>query len=152
MNDVVQPQWYAIPGGLYFIGIGFLEWRRNKSRYAIAIELLGLGTLLVTSFAQSLNGVQGFPYFVLLMFEALLVIWWGVIQRRKIPFFIGIGASVLNIVAQVTILVNVYNINIWLVGLGVGLLIMGIAVSVELKREQLRARSRELSEALEKWE
>ena len=152
MNDVVQPQWYAIPGGLYFIGISFLEWRRNKSRYAIAIELLGLGILLVTSFAQSLNGAQGFPYFVLLMFEALLVIWWGVIQKRKIPFFIGIGASVLNIVAQVTILVNVYNINIWLVGLGVGLLIMGIAVLVELKREQLRARSRELSETLEKWE
>ena len=152
MNDVLQPQWYAIPGGLYFIGIGFLEWRRNRRRYAVAIELLGLGILLVTSFAQSLNGTQGFPYFVLLMFESLLVIWWGVVQKRKIPFFTGIGASVLNIIAQVTVLVNVYNINIWLVGLGVGLLIMGIAVWVELKREQLRARTRELTETLEKWE
>ena len=152
MNDVAQPQWYAIPGGLYFIGISFLEWQRSKSKYAVAIELLGLGILLVTSFAQSLNGAQGFPYFVLLMFEALLVIWWGTIQKRKVPFFTGIGASVLNIIAQVTVLVNVYNINIWLVGLGVGLFIMAIAVFVELKREQLRERSRELSETLEKWE
>jgi len=152
MNDVQQPQWFAIPGGLYFIGIGFLEWRRNRKVYAIAIEILGLGILLVTSFAQSLNGAQGFPYFVLLMFESLLVIWWGVLQRRKIPFFTGIGASVLNIIAQVTVLVNVYNVNIWLVGLGVGLLIMAIAVWVELKREQLRARTRELTETLEKWE
>jgi len=152
VNNIAQPQWYAIPGGLYFIGVGFLEWQRNKSKYAIAIELFGLGILLVTSFAQSLNGAQGFPYFVLLMVEALLVIWWGVIQKRKVPFFTGIGASVLNILAQVTVLVNVYNINIWLVGLGVGLLIMGIAVWVELKREQLRERSRELSEALEQWE
>lgn len=152
MNDIAQPQWYAIPGGLYFIGVGFLEWQRNKSKYAIALELLGLGILLVTSFAQSLDGAQGFPYFVLLMFESLLVIWWGVIQKRKIPFFTGIGASVLNIFAQVTVLVNVYNINIWLVGLGVGLLIMGVAVMVELKREQLRERSRELSETLEQWE
>lgn len=152
MNDVVQPQWYAIPSGLYFIGIGFLEWRRNRKSYAVAIELLGLGILLVTSFTQSLNGEQGFPYFVLLMFESLLVIWWGVLQKRKIPFFTGIGASVLNIIAQVTVLVNVYNVNIWLVGLGVGLLIMAIAVLVELKREQLRARTRELTETLEKWE
>jgi len=152
MNDIAQPQWYAIPGGLYFIGVGFLEWQRNKSKYSIAIELFGLGILLVTSFAQSLDGAQGFPYFVLLMFEALLVIWWGVIQKRKIPFFTGLGASVLNILAQVTVLVNVYNINIWLVGLGVGLLIMGIAVMVELKREQLQERTRELSEALEQWE
>jgi len=152
MNDVIQPQWYAIPGGLYFIGMGFLEWQRNKNKYAIAIELLGLGILLVTSFAQSLTGAQGFPYFVLLIFEALLVIWWGVIQKRKIPFFIGLGTSVLNIIAQVTVLVNVHNVNIWLVGLGVGLLIMGIAVWVELKREQLRVRTRELTEALEMWE
>lgn len=152
MNDVLQPQWYAIPGGLYFIGMGFLEWSRNRKGYAVAIELLGLGILLVTSFTQSLNGAQGFPYFVLLMIESLLVIWWGVLQRRKIPFFTGIGASVLNIIAQVTVLVNVYNVNIWLVGLGVGLLIMGIAVWVELKREQLRTRARELTETLEKWE
>jgi hypothetical protein len=34
----------------------------------------------------------------------------------------------------------------------VGLVIMSIAVYVEFKREQLRARSRELTEALEKWE
>ena len=61
-------------------------------------------------------------------------------------------ASALNIIAQVIVLVNVYDINIWLVALGVGLLIMGIAVYVEFKREQLRTRSRQLTEALESWE
>jgi hypothetical protein len=86
------------------------------------------------------------------MFESLLIVAWGVYQKRKIPFFSGIGASALNIIAQVIVLVNVYDINIWLVALGVGLVIMGIAVYVEFRREQLRARSRELTEALEKWE
>jgi hypothetical protein len=152
VNDVMQPQWYAIPAGLYFIGIAYLEWHRNRHRYALGIEILGLGVLLLTSFIQSLNGAEGFPYFVLLMFESLLIIGWGVLQKRKIPFFTGIGASALNIVAQVIVLVSVYNINIWLVALGVGLLIMAIAVYVEFKREKLRVRSRELSEALEKWE
>lgn len=152
MNDIRQPQWYAIPGGLYFMGLAYLEWQRNRSKYAIAIELLGLGILLITSFTQSLNGTQGFPYFVLLMVESLLIIWWGTIQKRKIPFFVGIGFSALNIIAQVIVLVNIYNISIWLVGLGMGLIIMTIAVFVELRREQLRARTREWSETLEKWE
>jgi len=152
INDVTQPQWYAIPAGLYFIAVSYFEWKRNRKRYAVGIEILGLGVLLLTSFTQSLNGAKGFPYFVLLMLEALLVILWGVLQRRKIPFFTGIGASALNLLAQVIVLVNVYDINIWLVALGVGLFIMGIAVLVEFKREQLRARSQELSEALEKWE
>jgi hypothetical protein len=149
---VAQPQWYAIPGGLYFIGLGYLEWRSNKSKYAIALEILGLGLLLVTSFAQSLNGENGLPYFVLLIFEGLLAIWWGVLQKRKIPFFTGIVASAINIVAQVIVLINVYDINRWLVAFGVGLIIMIIAIGIERLREQLRASARVLSETLEKWE
>ncbi len=134
------------------MGLAYLEWQRNKSKYAIGIELLGLGILLITSFTQSLNGENGFVYFVLLMVESFLIIWWGAIQKRKIPFFVGILFSALNIIAQVIVLVNVYNISIWLVGLGMGLIIMAIAIFVELRREQLRARTREWSEALEQWE
>jgi len=155
VNDISQPQFYAIPGGLYFMGIAYLEMQRNRKKYAVAIEILGLGVLLVTSFAQSLNGETGLAYFVLLLVESLLVIGWGVLQKRKIPFFIGIGSSAINIAAQVIILISVHDIhrvNRWLVAFGAGLLITGIAIVAELKREQLRARSRQLSEALEKWE
>jgi hypothetical protein len=84
-----------------------------------------------------------------------LVIGWGVLQKRKFPFFTGIAASAINIAAQVIILISVHDIhrvNRWLVAFGVGLLITGIAVVAELKREQLRARSRQLSEMLERWE
>jgi hypothetical protein len=152
MNDINQPQFYAIPAGLYFMAMGYLELRRNRKRYGIAVDILGLSVLLVTSFAQSLNGAQGFPYFVLLLIEALVVIWWGALQKRKIPFFAGIAASALNILAQVIVLISVYDINRWLVAFGVGLLIMGIAIYIERGREQLRTYSREWSEALEKWE
>jgi hypothetical protein len=84
-----------------------------------------------------------------------LMIWWGVLQKRKIPFFTGIGATVINIAAQVVVLIAVHDIhrvNRWLVAFGAGLLITGIAVFAELKREQLRARSRQLSEMLEAWD
>ncbi len=152
MNDINQPQWYAIPGGLYFIGLAYLEWQRNKSRYAIGLEILGLGILLITSFIQSVNSETGFPYFVILMVESLLVIGWGTIQKRKIPFFTGIASTAINFIAQVIMLVNVGIINIWYVGLGTGLLIVGIAIFVELRREQLRARIGKWTEALEQWE
>ena len=151
INDVRQPQFYAIPAGLYFMGLAYLEWLRNKSRYSIGLEVLGLGVLLVTSLAQSLNA-QGLPYFVLLMAEGLLIIFWGLYQRRKIPFLTGVGASMLNVVAQVIVLVSVYDINRWFVAFGAGLLIMSLAIYIERSREQLRARARELSETLEKWE
>lgn len=155
MNEIRQPQFYAVPGGLYFLGIAYLETQLGRKRYAVAIEMLGLGVLLVTSFAQSLNGEKGLAYFVLLMIESLLVIWWGVLQKRKVPFFTGIGASAINIAAQVIILISVHDIhrvNRWLVAFGAGLIITAIAVIAELKREQLRARSRQLSEMLETWE
>jgi hypothetical protein len=151
INDVKQPQLYAIPAGLYFMGLAYLEWQRNKSRYSVGLEALGLGVLLVTSLAQSLNA-QGLPYFVLLMAEGLLVVFWGLYQKRKIPFFTGIGASTLNVVAQVIVLVSVHDINRWFVAFGVGLLIMSLAIYIERSREQLRLRARELSETLEKWE
>ncbi|MCI0554534.1 MAG: hypothetical protein L0287_26600 [Anaerolineae bacterium] len=155
MNEIRQPQFYAIPGGLYFLGIAYLEMQLGRKRYAVAIEMLGLGVLLVTSFAQSLNGETGLAYFVLLMVEALLVIWWGVLQKRKIPFFTGIGASAINIAAQVIILISVHDIhrvNRWLVAFGAGIIITGIAIIAEHKREKLRAYSRQVSEMLEKWE
>jgi predicted membrane channel-forming protein YqfA (hemolysin III family) len=99
-----------------------------------------------------LNGKEGLPYFVLLLVEALLVVWWGTLQKRKIPFFAGIGFSALNVLAQLIVLVSVYDINRWFVAFGAGLLIMGIAIYIERSREQLRLRVRELSETLEAWE
>jgi hypothetical protein len=154
-NDIRQPQLYAIPGGLYFLGIAYLEIQLGRKKYALAIELLGLGLLLVTSFAQSLDGETGFVYFIVLMVESLVVIGWGVLQKRKVPFFTGIGATVMNIAAQVIILISVndiHRVNRWLVAFGVGILITAIAVIAELKREQLRTYSRQVSEMLETWE
>ena len=152
LREVTQPQFYAIPGGLYFMAVAYLELQRERRRYATAIEILGIGGLMVPTFVQSLNGKQGFPYFVILMIEALLILWWGTLQKRKIPFFAGVGTSALNIFAQVIVLVNVYNISIWLVAFGVGLIIMAMAIYIERSREQLRARAQELSETLERWE
>ncbi len=160
-QEVRQPQLYAIPAGLYFAGIGILERRRERRPFAVYIQCFGLVVMLLTSFIQSLNSAGGFPYFLLLLVEALLVIWCGAAQRVKIPFFIGLGASALNVVGQVTVLLLATrrsapdqgsSLTPWLIILGVGLLITFLAVVVERQRARIIARTQEWREVLEAWE
>jgi hypothetical protein len=151
-QEIKQPQLYAIPAGLYFVFVGFLERRQGRKPFAMVVENFGLAVMIVTSFIQSLNGEQGFLYFLLLLVEGLLVIWWGMVQRRKIPFFIGIGASVLNVVSQVVVLINVYDVQRWIIILGVGVLLVTAAIFVERQREQIIAQMQEWREELETWD
>ncbi|MCA9943192.1 MAG: hypothetical protein KC449_06900 [Anaerolineales bacterium] len=150
-QDVRQPQLYAIPAGLYFFTIGFLERRRGRYLFACYLEGFGVTIILLTSFIQSLSP-DGFVYFVLLMGESLLVIWTSAMRRVKIPFFIGFGFNVLNIVAQLIVLVNVYDINRWLVILGTGLLLIATGVYVERKRENIIDTAHVWKEALATWQ
>jgi len=151
-RNVTQPQWYAIPVGLYFTFVGHLERRQGRKTFAAFIEGFGLAVLLVASFIQSLNGAAGFPYFLLLLVEGLVVIWWGAMQRRKIPLVLGVGASALNVIAQVIVLINVYDVHRWLIILGVGVLLVTTAVFVERKRLQIIARAQDWLEVLDTWE
>ncbi len=151
-QDVTEPQWYAIPAGIYFTVMGELERKRGRGVFAKIITGFGLAVLLMTSFAQSLGYDDGFIYFIILLVEGLLVWWWGAARRQKVPFFAGLGASVLNIISQVIILVQDYNINRWITILGVGLLLMVIAIFVEKQRETIIARSKEWSDKLDSWE
>jgi hypothetical protein len=150
-RDVRQPQLYAIPIGLYLMGVGTLE-RRRRSHFPVLLECFGLAVLLLTTFIQSLNGVEGFPYFVLLLAEGIAVIGWGAWRCIKIPFFIGLGASALNVVAQVVVLVSVYEVNRWFIIFGVGTLLVATAVMVERRRERLVSRVQEWRGTLEGWD
>jgi hypothetical protein len=152
VRNVEQPQFYAIPAGLYFTGMGFFERARRPGRFALLIESLGLALLLVTSFAQSLNGETGFPYFLLLLVEGLLVVWWGAARRLRVPFVIGLTASVINVLAQVVVLVRVYDVNRWIIIFGVGILLVGLGIFVERRREMLLARAQEFRDMLERWD
>ncbi len=151
--DIRQPQWYAIPTGLYFSLIGFFERRQARAKIGVALELFGFAVLLVTSFIQSINVRDDYQiiYFVLLLVEGLALIILGVLQRRKLPFAIGLGASVVNVLAQIVVLVIVFKISTWFVALGVGALFILIAILVELKREQIKIRSREWIDTLDHW-
>lgn len=154
-GQVTEPQWYAIPAGLYLAGMGFLERRRGARKlYAIGLESLGLAVLLLVSFIQSLRGgADGVPYFVLMIVEGLLVIGWGAWRRLKVPFFIGFAASALNVVGQVVVLfAGGSTFTRWLIIGVAGLLIVALAVFVERQRILIIAKAQEWREALETWE
>jgi len=151
VRDVRQPQLYAIPAGLYFTLMGYLEGKRGRRTFAHILEAFGLAILMVTSFIQSLNGAEGFPYFVIMLVEGVLAIWWGAARRQKIPFFAGLGASVLNVVAQVVVLVSVYQVSRWFIILGVGLVLVVLAVFVERRRERLLSQAQAWRDAIETW-
>ena len=150
-RDILEPQLYAIPAGFYFTVMGELERRRGRSVFSKIITGFGLAVLLVTSYVQSL-GNDGFVYFVILLVEGLLVWWWGAARRQKVPFFVGLGVSALNVISQVILVVRVYDINRWIAILGVGLVLVVAAIFVEKQRETIIARSKEWSEKLDSWE
>ena len=152
VRQVQQPQWYAIPTGLYFTIVGLLERRRGRPVYAALLEAFGLAVMLITSFIQSLNGAQGFPYFLLLLVEGLLVIWWGAARRVRLPFFSGLAASVLNVVAQIVVRIQVYEVSRWVIILGVGLALVTIAIFVERQRERILAQAKIWRDQLETWD
>ncbi|MGC1377987.1 MAG: hypothetical protein WA821_17270, partial [Anaerolineales bacterium] len=149
VQNVALPQVYAIPAGLYFIGMGFFERARRPGRFALLIESLGLAFMLVTTFIQSTNTQTGFPYFLLLIVEAALVVWWGAARRLRVPFVIGIIAIVVNFLAQVV--VRFHDANPWIVGLVVGIVFLGLGIIIERRREALLARAQELRDRLERW-
>jgi len=151
-EGISEPQLYAIPAGVYFTGIGFLERRRERRLFALLVESFGLALLLVTSFVQSLSGSDGFLYFLLLLVEGLLVLWWATIQRLRVPFLIGLSGSALNVVAQIIVSINVYDQQRWFIILGVGLALVIGVIFIERERENFISRVEEWRELIWSWD
>ena len=152
-QSIPYPQLYAIPFGLYFILVGELERKAGGQKlYARLLEMLGVAVLLISSFAQSLNGKDGFPYFVLMLAEGLVVIYWGTQQRRRLPFLFGLIASFVNVISQIIVLLNAYNVSNLFIFLGLGSIILVGGVLIERRREHLIRGAQAWREGLDTWE
>ncbi len=148
--QVSQPQWFAVPAGLYFIGVGVFERRRGRDRFSLLLESLGLAVMLVTSFIQSLDPENGFWYFLLLLVEGLAAMGWAAFQRRKAPFLIGLGANVFNILGQVVLVfIGGTGITRWVISILVALVLLLATMFAE---RWIIPRAQDLRERLEAWE
>jgi hypothetical protein len=150
--DMPNFQWYAVPAAVYLLGVGWLEWRQGRKAVACWIDRAGLVIGLGSAWVQSVPGVMetGWPYALIMGAEALLLVWWGSARRQKQFLYIGVVGVVLAAVTQS--IEPLMSANRWIVFGIVGTLLVGVAIVVERKLEQIRELSAELRLRLEGWE
>jgi hypothetical protein len=148
--DLREVQWYAVPAGVYLLGVGYLEWRQARKRLARWIDRAALLLLLGTSFYQSL-GDDGWLYALLMGVEGLLLIWWGSARRQRRFLTFGVLGVVLAVSGQ--LLRQLFSVtNAWIAFGVVGLFVIAVAILVERSLETVKRVSQEWRERLEKWE
>ncbi|MEW5872127.1 MAG: hypothetical protein AB1894_22890 [Chloroflexota bacterium] len=147
-----EVQWYAVPAGIYLLGVGYLEWTAGgKGSRALArwIDRAAILLLLGSSFWQSL-GPEGGRYALLMGVEGLLLLWWGSARRLRRFLYAGVGGVTLDVAGQ--LIEPLLSANRWIVFGVAGALLIGLAIFIERRLEQVMALSREVRQRLEKWE
>ena len=150
--DMPGVQWYAVPAGLYLLGIGWMEWRQGRRTLARWIDRAGVLVWLGTAWWQSLPGVMenGWPYALLMGAESLLLVWWGSARRSRQFLYAGAVALVVNVVTQS--IEPLLSVNRWIVFGLAGALLVGLAILVERNLKKIRQLSQEMRVRLDTWE
>ncbi len=137
-------QWYALPAGLYLLGISFLEWQRGNKDFARWIDYAAVVLMMGSLFWQTL--LFGWVYAVTLYAEGFAAIWWGSARRLRRFLYAGMMGVVLATLAW--LINSLQSINQWLVFGALGLIVVLTAILIERKIEDLKA----LRQILETWE
>jgi hypothetical protein len=143
-DSLRQLQWYAIPAGLYLLGIGYLEWLQKQRRLARWLDYAGILLLLGSLFWQTL--VFGWSFALLLTSEGLIAFWWGSARRLRRFFYAGMAGVILATLGQ--LLNALQEINQWITFGLMGLLLVLVAIIVERRLEAIKA----WQQVLETWE
>ena len=145
-----EVQWYAVPAGVYLLGVGYLEWREERRSLARWIDRTAMILLFASAFWQSLAHEQGWRYALIMGAEGLVIVWWGSARRQRRFLYSGVGAVVIAVVGQ--LIEPLLSVNAWIVLGSVGLLVFLIGLIVERRLEAVRQLSQEWQERLEDWE
>ncbi|MBN1995808.1 MAG: hypothetical protein JW953_24190 [Anaerolineae bacterium] len=137
-------QWYAVPAGLYLLGIGYLEWQNGNRVLGRWLDYLAMLLMMGSLFWQIL--LFGWWYALALGLEGLLAVWWGSARRLRRFLYGGIAGVVLATVGQ--LINSLRSINQWIVFGAIGLMLVIMAIFIERKLEDIKA----WQEILETWE
>lgn len=149
-----EVQWYAIPAGLYLLGMGYLEWRQgSEASRSLArwIDRAAVLLLLGSAFWQSLTAANGWYYALLMGAEGLLMVWWGSARRLKRFLYAGVAGVTIDVVGQ-SIEPLLSDTNRWIVLLIAGLVLVFVGALVERRLEQVKDLSAEFRKRLEDWQ
>ena len=143
-DSAARVQWYAIPAGLYLLGVAYLEWQRGNRALARWLDYAAMLLMLGSLFWQTL--LYGWRYAVLLGAEGFLFVWWGSSRRLRRFLYAGMMGVILATLGQ--LINSLWSINQWIVFGFVGLCLVVIAVIVERRLEDIQT----WQEVLESWE
>jgi hypothetical protein len=145
-SSAARIQWYAIPAGLYLLGISTLEWQRGHRPLARWLDYAALLLLMGSLFWQTL--LYGWNYALMLGAEGLAVLWWGSARRLRRFLYGGMAGVILATLGQ--LIHSLQSVLQWiLVSVVVGLALFLLGAFVERHLGRIRD---SLQEALETWE
>lgn len=159
--DIGQPLYFIVPPGVFLLGVAYAERRWGQRAAGRAAEIAGLllllGATLGLSIAEAWNyfGEDGHFYYGLWLFgSGLAVIGWGAAMRWKRTFLGGLGAFTANLLTLLSFPVQLLGggVSWWWIALGLALAIVGGAVLLELRREQLLQQGRAALQRLAAWD
>lgn len=143
-DGAARVQWYAMPAGVYLLGVAFWEWRRGNRTLARWLDYAAVLLMMGSLFWQTL--LFGWRYALLMGAEGFAAFWWGSARRLRRFLYAGMIGVVLATVAQ--LINSLQSVNQWIVFGMIGLLVIVVAVLIERKLEEIKA----WLEVLETWE
>jgi hypothetical protein len=143
-----EVQWYAVPAGLYLLGVGYLEWRWGSRALARWIDRAAMLLLFGSSFWQSL-GDGGGIYALLMGIEGLAIVWWGSARRLRRFLYAGVAAVVLDVAGQ--LIEPVFSANVIVLATA-GIALIALGLFIEQRLEAIKLLSKELQDRLDEWE
>ena len=143
-DGAAHVQWYALPAGLYLLGIAWQEWERGNRTLGRALDYAAVLLMMGSLFWQTL--LFGWRYALMLGGEGFGSLWWGSARRLRRFLYAGMLGVVLATTAQ--LINSLRSVNQWIVFGIIGLLVVVAAIVVERKLEDIKA----LRQVLESWE
>jgi hypothetical protein len=137
-------QLYAIPAGLYLLGVAFLEWKQGNKNLACWIEYAAVFLMMGSLFWQTL--LYGWSYALMLGAEGFAAFFYGSARRLRRFLYAGMMGVILATTAQ--LINSLRSINQWIVFGIIGLAVVVAAIVIERKLEDIKA----WRQVLETWE
>ena len=143
-SNLREVQWYAMPAGLYLLGIGALEWARGNKSLARWLDYAAMLLMLGSLFWQTLT--FGWWFALTLGAEGFAAFWLGSARRLRRFFYAGMTGVILATLGQ--LLNALQAVNQWITFGIIGLVLVAIAIIVERRLEAIKA----WQQVLETWE
>ena len=124
----MHAQFYAIPAGIYLLGLSFFETRRTDKDNLLpaVVNVIGVLVLAGSAFVQSILHGPELLSALIVGIEGVLLVFWGAVSKSKVPFIGGIIAFTVNVLYQATSMLSMINVAIGVLVIGLFLVIMVI--------------------------